>query len=68
MLPVNALKVIEPYKPDIEFYALPTDRNANFLAMNAEQLAIFSRGCPSAMYESGSIGGIGEKSCVKVAI
>ncbi|OQB98044.1 MAG: Toxin-antitoxin biofilm protein TabA [Spirochaetes bacterium ADurb.Bin110] len=69
VLPVNALKVIEPYKPDIEFYALPTDRNANVLAMNAEQLAIFfpedaHRPCMKA----GALAESVRKVVVKVAI
>ena len=69
VLPANELNVIEPYKPDIEFYASPTDRNANVLAMSAEQLAIFfpedaHRPCMKA----GTLAEPVKKVVVKVAI
>lgn len=41
VLPVNALATIEPYKPDIEFFASPEGGNAHVLMMNPEQPAVF---------------------------
>jgi YhcH/YjgK/YiaL family protein len=39
--PVDSLNVIEPYKPDIEFYAYPRAGGVHALTMTAEQCAIF---------------------------
>jgi YhcH/YjgK/YiaL family protein len=36
VVPVEALRVIEPYKPDIEFFALPEKKSAHVLTMSPE--------------------------------
>lgn len=41
VVPVDSLNVIEPYKPDIEFFACPAAGRAHALAMTAGQCAIF---------------------------
>jgi biofilm protein TabA len=41
VLPVDSLEVIEPYKPDVEFFALPKDRIAHALRMHPIEAAVF---------------------------
>ncbi|MEN6296343.1 MAG: YhcH/YjgK/YiaL family protein [Rectinema sp.] len=40
-LSLDSLKVVEPYKSDIEFFALPEDKKAHALSMSPGQIAIF---------------------------
>lgn len=41
VLPVDSLEVIEPYKPDVEFFALPKDKTAHALMMHPKEAAVF---------------------------
>lgn len=67
--PVDSLNVIEPYKPDIEFFAYPAAGEVHTLTMTAEQCAIFFP--EDAHRPCMKIGGIAEpvrKLVVKVAL
>ncbi len=67
--PVDALDVIEPYKPDIEFFACPAAGRAHALAMTAGLCAIFFP--EDAHRPCMNVGGVAEpvrKLVVKVAL
>jgi YhcH/YjgK/YiaL family protein len=69
VVPVDSLSVIEPYKPDIEFFACPEAWGAHALAMTAGQCVILFP--EDAHRPCMNVGGVAEpvrKLVVKVAL